>query len=154
MRVLIYGGRDFVDQQCHWEWLDLTMADVMNAAGVEDLTVISGRARGADTFGERWAHSVGFEVDMFPADWTLFGKKAGYVRNQQMLDSGVDLAIQFPGGRGTADMRSRLDRAGVRVVEYLGDIDGKKPMEESPQRDTDEERVRDEDRRVPRWEED
>lgn len=35
-----------------------------------------------------------------------------------MLDSGIDLAIEFPGGRGTADMRRRLDKAGVKVIEY------------------------------------
>lgn len=39
-------------------------------------------------------------------------------------------------------------------VWYVGENNGTKPLEESPQRDTDEERVRDEDRRVPRWEED
>ncbi len=52
------------------------------------------------------------------ADWANYGKGAGHIRNQQMLDSGIDLAIEFPGGRGTADMRRRLDKAGVKVIEY------------------------------------
>ena len=34
------------------------------------------------------------------------------------LDSGIDVAIQFPGGTGTADMRRRLDKAGVKVYAY------------------------------------
>lgn len=115
MRVLIYGGRDFVATENHWQWLDYTMArELMDIEPV----VVSGKARGADSFGEQWADSLGFIVDGYPADWEKFDKGAGPIRNQQMLDSGIDLAIQFPGGTGTADMRRRLDKAGVRVIEY------------------------------------
>ena len=117
MRVLIYGGRDFVDTESHWEWLDYTLARYCEWHG-ETLTVVSGRARGADQFGERWAISCSFPVATYPADWEKHGKAAGHIRNQQMLDSGIDLAIEFPGGRGTADMRRRPDKAGVKVIEY------------------------------------
>lgn len=63
---------------------------------------------------------------------------------------------------GTATYDDPLGQADTRhyngftawKVWYAGELYGKKPLEESPQRDTDEERVRDEDRRVPRWEED
>src|SRR5690606_8532231 len=85
-----------------------------------EIVIISGGARGADRFGEEVAKHWGFQLEVYPADWNTHGKSAGFIRNQQMLDSGVDLAVQFPGGRGTADMRSRLDKAGVRVVEYRG----------------------------------
>lgn len=114
MRVLIYGGRDFVPTDLDYSWLNSLFQE--HSPG--ELTVISGEARGADTAGRIWATASGHEVERFPADWKTHGKAAGHIRNQQMLDSGIDVAIQFPGGVGTADMRRRLDKAGVRVIEY------------------------------------
>lgn len=112
-RVLIYGGRDWVDSTATFDFLnklDLPW----------DTTVITGMARGADSLGKEWAIENNLGVDRFPADWEKHGKAAGAIRNQQMLDSGVDYAVQFPGGNGTADMRRRLDKAGVKVYEYEG----------------------------------
>lgn len=115
MRVLIYGGRDYIPTPASWWWLENTIADLQ-----EDITIISGMAAGADSFGIAMAAFFGAELDQFPADWETHGKAAGHIRNQQMLDSGVDLAVQFPGGRGTEDMRTRLNKAGVKVIEYRG----------------------------------
>lgn len=111
MRVLIYGGRDFYKQDPAFDFLDYHVP-------VEVSVVISGTARGADQLGEAWAESLKIPVERYPADWETHGKKAGFIRNQQMLDSGIDFAIQFPGGNGTRDMRRRLDKAGVTVCEF------------------------------------
>jgi hypothetical protein len=55
---------------------------------------------------------------MFPADWEKYGKAAGPIRNQQILVEGKpDLVVAFQGGRGTANMVSRAQQAGVPVVE-------------------------------------
>lgn len=112
MRVLIYGGRDFVGDELSRRFLDNEVPDT------PDTVIITGMARGADTFGLWWGVDNHHAIDRFPADWDNHGKAAGHIRNQQMLDSGIDLAIEFPGGRGTADMRRRLDKAGVKVIEY------------------------------------
>ena len=117
MRVLIYGGRDFVPSMDSAHFLD-DIRTKLQEKDVWDITVVSGGARGADSYGEYWAMVWDYPVARFPADWDAHGKAAGHIRNQQMLDSGIDLAIQFPGGRGTADMRRRLDKAGVHVIEY------------------------------------
>lgn len=115
MRVLIYGGRDFADSETAMSVLDYVLADWKPDDG---LVVVSGGARGADSIGEFWAETRGHTVEQFPAQWKLHGKAAGAIRNQQMLDSGIDYAVQFPGGNGTADMRRRLDKAGIQVWEY------------------------------------
>ena len=116
MRVLIYGGRDFVPTDQDYSWLN----DMFRDHERGEITVISGEARGADTAGRIWATASGHEVERHPADWSTHGKAAGFIRNQQMLDSGVDLAVQFPGGNGTAHMRGLLNKAGVEVFEYAG----------------------------------
>ena len=115
MRVLIYGGRDWNDSVATFNFLDECAGDFNLDY---DTTVVSGLARGADTLGVEWAVANNLSVDRYPANWNAHGKRAGFIRNQEMLDSGIDLAIQFPGGRGTADMRRRLDKAGVKVIEY------------------------------------
>lgn len=117
INVLVYGGRDFTWEDSIFEWMDYTFADW----DADELTVISGMARGADTLGLEWAKRNGYKTLMFPANWKMHGKSAGFLRNKQMLEEGVpDYAIEFPGGRGTAHMRSLLDKAGVEVFEYAG----------------------------------
>lgn len=129
MRVLIYGGRDFGKDKEEYlagrSYLEKLAIDVFPRTEEDeygnwlpDVTVISGRAKGADRLGEDWAVANWIRLEEYPADWDKHGKAAGHIRNQQMLDSGVDAAVQFPGGRGTADMRRRLDKAGVKVYEF------------------------------------
>ena len=118
MRVLIYGGRDFQPTTSSYYFLDHVFNYELADWEMEEITLVSGGARGADSYGEDYAASYGYTVDRFPADWNTHSKAAGHIRNQQMLDSGIDLAVEFPGGRGTADMRRRLDKAGVKVIEY------------------------------------
>ena len=97
MRVIIAGGRDFQPSDQHWKALDRIHA----THGID--RVLSGAARGADIFGERWAASRRIEIARFPAEWAKFGKKAGPMRNEMMAEAG-DALIIFPGGKGTRNM--------------------------------------------------
>ncbi|CAG4928664.1 unnamed protein product, partial [Acidithrix sp. C25] len=47
------------------------------------------------------AGTLGSHVEVGLADCVRHGKAAGLVWNQEMLDSGTDLAIPFQGERGT-----------------------------------------------------
>lgn len=108
MKILVCGGRDFTD----YVWLGHVLDALKAHAGVA--LIISGAARGADTLAVEWANSRGIPTRLFPADWEAFGKKAGPIRNQQMLTEGKpDLVVAFPGDRGTADMIERAKRAKV-----------------------------------------
>ena len=65
-----------------------------------------------------WAKAFGYEVQKFPANWKEYGKRAGYIRNAQMLNEGKpDLVVAFPGGKGTQMMIKLAKAAGVKVVE-------------------------------------
>lgn len=39
-------------------------------------TIVSGRAKGADTNGEKYANTHGYKLDLFPANWDKYGKKS------------------------------------------------------------------------------
>lgn len=60
---------------------------------------------------------MGLGAETHRADWATYGDSAGPRRNQEMVDSGLDLLIAFPGGMGTADMVRRAKAAGVPVEE-------------------------------------
>lgn len=108
MRVIVCDGRDFTDHD---------LVDLVLRRLPRDAMLIHGCARGADQLANAvWTGWDG-SVERYPADWERFGKKAGVLRNQEMLDSGADLVIAFPGGKGTADMVRRAKAAKVRVWE-------------------------------------
>lgn len=115
MRVIVAGGRDFMDYAKMVGSLDKILSSVV----VECL--VSGGARGADALGERYAADRGHCVVRYPADWGLHGKSAGPVRNRLMA-ANADALVAFWDGksRGTADMISVAREMGlrVRVVRY------------------------------------
>lgn len=112
MRVLVCGGRNYDD----WGTFTSSMIDLSNQRGPFK-TIIAGGARGADTFAQRLAKGWDLSFEKYPADWEKYGKGAGHIRNQQMLDEGKpDLVVAFPGGKGTANMIERAKKAGVEVI--------------------------------------
>lgn len=115
-RVIIAGGRDFSD----YEFLERTM-DKLLINVTDDIAVVCGMARGADTLGEQYAKCRGFSVNYFPAEWDKYGRYAGYRRNEQMAQN-ADALVAFWDGqsRGTKHMIDLAYRYGlkVRVIRY------------------------------------
>lgn len=107
MRIIIAGGRDFVATPEHERWLDDTIGDIVTE-------VVSGAARGADTFGEHWAKERSVPVKLFPAFWRVYGRSAGHRRNRQMAEYAEGL-VAFPGGKGTESMIRYAKQRGLRV---------------------------------------
>lgn len=112
LRVLVCGGRDYTDKARVWRELDL----IEEEHGI--CLVIHGGAPGADDFAESWAHAHGVPNRWFAPEWEKYGKAAGPIRNQRMLDEGKPtLVLAFPGGKGTADMVRRALVQGLDVIE-------------------------------------
>lgn len=110
MRVIVCGGRNYNDVR----EVDAALDPLLARHGKDGLTIVTGGASGADSLAYMWACEHGVRFERFPADWRQ-GKKAGPIRNQQMLDAGADLVVAFPGGSGTADMVRRAIRDLVSV---------------------------------------
>jgi hypothetical protein len=74
---------------------------------------------GADWHAHRFALKRGWTIQERPADWRRYGKKAGGVRNQEMVDEDprmdVLIAAPDPNSRGTWDCVRRAKRAGITV---------------------------------------
>lgn len=108
MKVLVTGGRDYTDYEKVCSVLD----------DIQPTELCCGGARGLDSLVERYGRFNIVLCQVFLANWYLYGKAAGAIRNQQMLDEfKPDIGVVFPGGRGTADMEQRMRRTpGLTVV--------------------------------------
>lgn len=87
------------------------------------LVVIHGGAKGADRMAKDWALEKGCDLVPFPAEWEKYGRKAGPIRNQRMLDEGKpDIVLAFPDkdSVGTWDMVKRAQKAGLEVLVHTG----------------------------------
>lgn len=110
MRILVCGGRDYDN------WPELQSA--LNKYGASTNTIISGGAKGADFLARVYAKYYNQEYKEFPANWAKYGKAAGHIRNQQMIDEGEpDIVIAFKGGNGTKDMIKRARAHEIEVIE-------------------------------------
>lgn len=110
MRILVCGGREYSDRTA------VATALAYIAKGREDVTLVHGACRGADTLAEKVARDWGWKVEPHPADVKLHGSPwAFHKRNQEMVDAGADVLVAFPGGNGTADCTRRARDAGIRV---------------------------------------
>ncbi len=110
MKVLVCGSRKFADP---------FQASLAIDARIDKLpsgtTVIHGGALGADQIAAEAAARSGHIVKAFYADWDAHGRRAGIIRNLQMLDEKPDLVIAFWDGssRGTAHT---IAEAGARKI--------------------------------------
>lgn len=122
MRILVCGGRDFDDYKYMSKCIDKFCIDEGLCDNEylmpEDVTIISGKARGADTLAIDWAVVNWVQFEEYPANWDKHGKAAGPIRNQQMLNSEPDVVLAFKGGRGTEHMKRIAREKGVRVIEF------------------------------------
>ncbi len=118
-RVIIAGSRDFNN----YEYLCNTM-DYLLSKKTDDITIVCGECRGADTLGKKYAVEHGYNIASYPADWNKYGKSAGHIRNTEMAKN-ADALVAFWDGisRGTKDMIVLAEKYGLvsRVV-YVSQV--------------------------------
>ena len=111
-RILICGDRNYKD------WIKVQ--DYLNTIP-RTAIIIHGGARGADSLAGNLATSLKMKVIKFPANWDKYGKAAGVLRNQQMLDDGhPDLVVYFhkdiENSKGTKDMVTRAVDNKIKTI--------------------------------------
>lgn len=116
MTVLICGSR-------YWAKpgpIGVLVAGLAAIHGAENVTVLHGGARGADSMAGAAAAQAGVLCNVYHADWPTHGKAAGPRRNQWMLEDGKpEMVFAFTDGLqnspGTADMVARARKVGLPV---------------------------------------
>jgi len=113
MRILFCGDRNWTNYK--------VICDVM--VDFKPDLVIEGEAQGADILASAAAEYFDIPVLRFPADWERYGRAAGPIRNQQMLDQGKpDLVVAFHNdvqhSKGTLNMVSQARKKNIKVYVY------------------------------------
>lgn len=113
LNIIIAGGRDFND----YELLKRTVNQFLVDNSEDDPCIVCGRARGADTLGEKFARDYNYRILYFPANWNTYGKSAGFIRNAEMAEN-ADVLIAFWNGKssGTKHMIETARKHGLSVL--------------------------------------
>lgn len=111
-KLIVAGSRTFND----YELLSRTLfayAEDIDA----DVSIVSGMARGADALAVKFAKEHNVKLYEYPADWGKYGKRAGYVRNEQMGNDSDELLAFWDGhSRGTEHMIKHMLRQNKPVI--------------------------------------
>lgn len=133
-KVIIAGSRDFNQYEQLAHFIDYNLSH----DGINDITILSGKASGADKLGEKYALEKGYEVQEYPADWKNLNVKnckvrknawgqeynslAGFNRNEEMAKN-ADILFAFfsdisKKSLGTMDMINRAEKHGLKIYVY------------------------------------
>ena len=112
-RLLITGSRDWIDYPAVYD----RILGLYNEVG-DPLTVVEGGARGVDAMAEQAAIKLGLNLEVYPADWKKYGKAAGPIRNQQMVDTMPDFCYAFirNNSKGATHCANAAKEAGIPTV--------------------------------------
>jgi hypothetical protein len=109
MRTIIAGSRSIED-------LGIIIQAIM-LSNFSITKVISGTAKGVDQLGEMWANLNNIQCERFQANWNLYGKSAGYKRNEEMTDHADQVIVIWDGiSKGS---KSMLDIAIRKKMPYF-----------------------------------
>ena len=105
--VLYFGARD---HRALWQVVEEMQRE-------PDCRIVSGHARGVDAVAEFTAHSMGREVDSYPARWKDAAgkqdKKAGHDRNKVMVNAcNRAKGFLWPGCKGSLHTEELLRKSG------------------------------------------
>ena len=121
IKCIIAGGRDFNNCDVMEDVLKRCF-DKAETRG-DEIVIVSGCARGADSMGEVFAHEFHHRVEKYPAQWDKYGRSAGYKRNESMAKVATHLVAFWDGkSRGTHHMIDIAvhENLEVRVFDYDG----------------------------------
>ena len=107
LKLIVAGGRDFND----FLLLEKTLIHLSDSTYADQaISIVSGMAPGADKLGYSFAVKHNVVCYPFPANWTKHGKRAGFLRNEEMAQFADALLAFTSGSKGTEHMIETMER--------------------------------------------
>ena len=102
MKLAIVGSRDFKAVAFA---VDKIYDFLVPHEHEENFCVVSGGAKGIDSLGEACAKKLGIETLIIKPDWDTHGKKAGFLRNIDIIKN-ADFVLVFWDGKSKGSKHS------------------------------------------------
>jgi hypothetical protein len=122
MRVLCCGSRKYDDGAKIFSVLTVLSqrekSQVEVIHGGQRTYLDDGRIIGADFLADVAAKALSLKIKEFLADWSRYGRSAGPIRNQEMLDEKPDLVLAFGWGKGTSNTVRGAEARGIPVERH------------------------------------
>lgn len=90
-----------------------------------DTVIVSGGARGVDQWAEEAAQRYGLQTKIFHADWDGFGRRAGPIRNAEIV-AAADRLVAFWIGQSRGTLNTILSDQAAGLPILIFDADGRK----------------------------
>jgi hypothetical protein len=115
VKLAVVGSRDY-DPSRYW----IVRNEIQSIAyrvGWDNIELVSGGARGVDSMAAQAARHFDIPITVFPADWKRHGRRAGMIRNAQIVEIADELLAFFGAERtpGTSDTVRRAAQKGIPV---------------------------------------
>lgn len=117
IKLIIAGSREFDD----YPRVEYETRYFLNDYANNQISIISGTARGADRLGIRLAQEYGLGLIEMPAEWDIYGRSAGYIRNEKMAQIATHALIfwnqKSRGSRHMIEMAKKY-KLDLKVVHF------------------------------------
>ena len=127
MKVIVAGSRTITEYKYIVRAIN-EACEIHNITGITE--VVSGAAPGVDRLGAAFGKANNIPVKEFPAEWDKHGKKAGYLRNEEMAQYADVLVAVWDGmSRGTQHMINIMKKLNKPVyIYYVRTLDSPIPL--------------------------
>ena len=86
----------------------------------QPLEIVSGGAQGADSLAKKYALDRGITFREFLPDWKSYGKRAGPLRNQKIVDASTHMvAFLAKSSKGTVDSINKARNRRLKISVYF-----------------------------------
>ncbi|MGB6084069.1 DUF2493 domain-containing protein [Moheibacter sp.] len=116
MKIAIVGSRSFKD----YELLKNEVEKFISENSLEEVTIVSGGAIGADTLAEEFAAEKGYKTIIFLPDRKTHGREACRIRNTDIVETGEVVFAFWDGiSTGTKDSIDKAQNLNKSVFIHL-----------------------------------
>lgn len=108
-KVIVAGYRNYHNKDYVYDKLDEILKSY------SPCEILEGGASGVDALAKQYAIDNSIPYKEYPANWNLYGRSAGVLRNQEMARNGDVLIAFYNGSIGTANMIKEAKSRGLKV---------------------------------------
>ena len=113
-KIIVAGSRNFMVKDFVFKKLDEIIK------GYKNVEIVEGGAKGVDYLAKQYAIEHNIPCKEFPANWNLYGRSAGILRNKDMASYSDVLIAFYNGSRGTSNMIKGAKDKGLDI--YIVEI--------------------------------